>query len=304
MDDQTGNALPTDLPVDPVEALALAVRVLDEVAPRFIEGVGAKSIQNKGSRNDFATELDLELERRISESLRTETGLDVHGEEYGGPPVNEGTIWVVDPVDGTANYSLGIPTAGILVSLVHERQPVLGLTWLPLLGLSFTSIAGSRLKENGVEVPQIPDASIRDVALGLGSLNTGARATYPPAYRREVFEQLTLDAARTRKFGSTGVDLSFVASGRLSAAVSFGNFAWDNAAGASHIRSAGGVVTDLTGEPWSTDSLSILAAGPRAHAEVLDTIRQLGEPSNFLEAGRRRATPEPDSPRPWLESER
>jgi myo-inositol-1(or 4)-monophosphatase len=100
------------------------------------------------------------------------------------------------------------------------------------------------------------------------------------------------------------VDLSFVASGRLSAAVSFGNFAWDNAAGASHVRAAGGVVTDLTGEPWSTDSQSILAAGPRAHAEVLDTIRQLGEPSNFFEAGRRRATPEPESPRPWLQGGR
>ena len=104
--------------------------------------------------------------------------------------------------------------------------------------------------------------------------------------------------------GSTGVDLSFVASGRLSAAVSFGNFAWDNAAGTSHVRSAGGVVTDLAGEPWSVESQSMLAAGPRAHGEVLDTITQLGEPGNFFEAGRRRATPEPESPRPWLEEGR
>ena len=44
MDDQTGNTLPTDLPVDPAEALALAVRVLDEVSPRFIEGVDRKSV--------------------------------------------------------------------------------------------------------------------------------------------------------------------------------------------------------------------------------------------------------------------
>lgn len=302
--DQTGNTLPTDLPVDPSDALALAARILDEVAPRFVEGVGAKGIQTKGSRNDFATALDLELERRISDALREGTGLEVHGEEYGGPPVNEGTLWVVDPIDGTANYSLGIPTAGILVSLVHERQPVLGLTWLPLLGLTFTSIAGGPLKQNGEETAALPEVSVRDVALGLGSLNTGARTTYPPAYRREVFEQLSLHAARTRKFGSTGVDLSFVASGRLSAAVSFGNFAWDNAAGASHVRAAGGMVTDLAGEPWSIESQSLLAAGPRAHSEVLGIIRQLGDPGNFFEAGRRRPTPDPESPRPWLDDER
>lgn len=304
MTDQTGNTLPPDLPVDPNEALAVAVGILDEVTPRFIEGVGAEGTRIKESRTDFATELDLELERRISDALREGTGLEVHGEEYGGPPVNEGTVWVVDPIDGTANYSLGIPTTGILAALVHDRQPVLGLTWLPLLGLRFTSVAGGPLQQNGEDVPSISDVSIRDVALGLGSLNTGARATYPPAYRREVFEQLTVDAARTRKFGSTGVELSFVASSRLSSAVSFGNHAWDNAAGTSHVRAAGGVVTDLTGEPWSTDSQSLLAAGPRAHAEVLNIVRELGEPGNFFESGRRRPTTEPESQRTRLEGGR
>lgn len=304
MPDQTANILPTDLPVDPQQALEVAVRALEDVTPRFIEGVGAQPARIKESRTDFATELDLELERRITDALREGTGLEAHGEEYGGPPVNEGTVWVVDPIDGTANYSLGIPTAGILVGLVHNRQPVLGLTWLPLLGLRFTSVAGEPLKQNGEELPQIADVSIRDVALGLGSLNTGARTTYPPAYRREVFEKLTLDAARTRKFGSTGVDLAFVASSRLSAAVSFGNYAWDNAAGASHIRSAGGIVTDLAGENWSTESQSMLVAGPKAHAEVLSIVRQMGEPGNFFEAGRRRSTPEPESQRPWLDDGR
>lgn len=304
MTDQTGNTLPTGLPVDPAEALAVAVHALDEVAPRFIEGVGAEGTRTKESRLDIATDLDLELERRISDTLREGTGLEVHGEEFGGPPVHEGTLWVVDPIDGTANYSLGIHTTGILAALVHDRQPVLGLTWLPLLGLRFTSIAGGPLQQNGEDLPPISDVSIRDVALGLGSLNTGARTTYPPAYRREVFEQLTLDAARTRKFGSTGVDLSFVASSRLSSAVSFGNFAWDNAAGASHVRAAGGVVTDLTGEPWSTESQSLLAAGPRAHAEVLSIVRELGEPGNYSEAGRRRPTPEPESQRPRIQDGR
>ena len=304
MTESTGQSVPTDLPVDPDEALEAATAALDSVWQTFIDGVGAEPTRHKESRTDFATDVDLELEKRISNALRSATGLDVHGEEYGGPPVNEGTLWVVDPIDGTANYSLGIPTTGILVSLVHERQPILGLTWLPLLGMRFTSVAGGPLQENDRELPALADVSIRDVGVGLGSLNTGARATYPPAYRREVLERLTLDSARTRKFGSTGVDLSFVASGRLSAAVSFGNHAWDNAAGASHIRAAGGVVTDLAGEPWSVESQSILAAGPRAHAEVLDRITQLGDPYNFSEAGRRRSTPEPESRRPWLDSGR
>lgn len=304
MPDQTGTTLPTDLSVDPAEALAAAVRALEEVTPRFVEGVGTEGTRTKESRTDVATDLDLELERRISDALRDGTGLEVHGEEYGGPPVNEGTLWVVDPIDGTANYSLGIPTTGMLVALVHDRQPVLGLTWLPLLGLRFTSTAGGTLQENGEDVAPLRDVSVRDVALGLGSLNTGARATYPPAYRREVFERLTLDAARTRKLGSTGVDMAFVGSGRLSASISFGNYPWDNAAGVCHVRAAGGVVTDLAGEPWAIDSPSVLAAGQKAHGEVLSIVRQLGEPGNFFEAGRRWATPEPETQRPWLQDGR
>ena len=304
MTESTGQSVPTDLPVDPTEALEAATAALDSVWQSFIDGVGATPTRHKESRTDFATEIDLELEKRISNALRSSTGLDVHGEEYGGPPVNEGTLWVVDPVDGTANYSLGIPTTAILAALVHDKQPVIGLTWLPLLGMRVTSVVGGPLMENGVAVDPLRDVSIRDVALGLGSLNTGGRATYPPAYRREVFERLTLDAARTRKFGSTGVDLAFVASGRLSAAVSFGNYAWDNAAGACHVRCAGGVVTDLHGQPWAIDSSSLLAAPAQAHAEILGLVTELGDPAGYFEAGRKRPIPEADPDRRWLEAGR
>ena len=304
MTESIGQSVPTDLPVDPDEALEAATAALDSVWQTFIDGVGAEPTRHKESRTDFATDVDLELEKRISNALRSATGLDVHGEEYGGPPVNEGTLWVVDPVDGTANYSLGIPTSAILAALVHDKQPVVGLTWLPMLGMRVTSVVGGPLMENGVAVDPLKDVSIRDVALGLGSLNTGARATYPPAYRREVFERLTLDAARTRKFGSTGVDLAFVASGRLSAAVSFGNYAWDNAAGACHVRCAGGVVTDLQGQPWAIDSSSLLAASSQAHSEVLGLITELGDPAGYSEAGRKRPIPEADPGRRWLETGR
>lgn len=293
--------MPTGLPVDPEQALAVAAAALDACWHPFIDGIGAQAAQFKESPNDFATEVDLSLERTITEALREGTGLDVHGEEYGGPPVNTGTVWVLDPVDGTANYSLGIPDVAILAALIHEGQPVIGLTWLPLLGMRFTSLAGGPLVANGRELAPMPDSSIRDVAVAVGSMNTGNRGTYTPAYRREVVEHLGIRAARTRKFGSTGVDLSYVASARLSAAVTFGHYAWDNAAGACHVRSAGGVVTDIAGEDWNVDSTSLLAGSPRAHGEMLDLVRELGDPSTITEAGRRWESNLPDVERQWLE---
>lgn len=296
--------IPTNLPVDPHQALTVASTALDSVWDDFVAGLGAKATRFKESPTDFATDVDLALERRISNALRQGTGLEVHGEEYGGPPTNTGTLWVVDPIDGTANYSSGIPDCAILAALVHECQPVIGLTWLPMHGMRFTSIAGEPLMLNGKQLEPLGEISIRDKALGLGSFNTGNRTLYTPAYRREVMERLSLEAARTRKFGSTGVDMAFAASARLSAAVTFGHYAWDNAAGACHMRCAGGVVSDLEGEEWNIESQSMLAGSPKAHAEVLAIVRELGDPATVTEAGRRWTHRLPEGSRSWLEDGR
>lgn len=300
----TSYTIPTDLPVDPHEALDVARTALDSVWDEFVNGMGAKASRFKESRTDFATEVDLALERQLSRALREGTGLEVHGEEYGGPPTNTGTLWVVDPIDGTANYSAGIPDCAILIALVHERQPVLGLTWLPMQSMRFTSIAGEALYLNGEELAPMGDISIREQALGLGSFNTGNRGTYTPAYRREVMERLSLEAARTRKFGSTGVDMAYVASSRLSAAVTFGHYAWDNAAGACHVRCAGGVVSDLEGEEWHIESQSMLAGSPKAHAEVRAILSELGDPASVTEASRRWTHRLPEGSRSWLQEGR
>lgn len=120
-------------PADLSSLLAVAGEVLDVASERFVAGRGAPRSVDKGP-NDFATDLDLELERSISSELERRTGISVHGEEFGGPEADSGTVWLLDPIDGTVNYSAGLPTAGILLALVRDGDPVLGLTWLPFVG--------------------------------------------------------------------------------------------------------------------------------------------------------------------------
>ena len=83
--------------------------------------------------------------------------------------------------------------------------------------------------------------------------------------------------------GATGVDLAYTANGVLGGCVVFGHRAWDNAAGALAVQAAGGVVTDLFGNPWTIDSGSVLAGSPGAHEELLAVIAELGDPADFLE---------------------
>jgi myo-inositol-1(or 4)-monophosphatase len=81
--------------------------------------------------------------------------------------------------------------------------------------------------------------------------------------------------------GSTGIDLVYVADGILGAAISFGGYVWDHAAGVAQVRSAGGVVTDLAGKPWTPASRSVVAAAPGAHDEVLEILRTVGDPEDY-----------------------
>lgn len=261
---------------DLIALLATASEILDAASPRFAEGIGAPSSVIKG-RNDFATELDLELERTISAQLEQRTGIGVHGEEYGGPQLHSGTAWVLDPIDGTFNYSAGHPMSGMLLALVHDGQPVLGLTWLPLLDRRYAARTGGPLLLNGEPLPPLATGKLGAAMIGFGAFNVDARGRIPGQFRFDLLGPLSRLSSRVRMHGSTGIDLAFTASGVLGGCIVFGHHPWDNAAGVALVRAAGGVVTDLAGEPWSITSGSVLAAAPGVHEELLEMICTVNE---------------------------
>ena len=118
-----------------------ASAILDAATEPFLAGHRAESaVPKKG--DDFATEVDLAIERQIAAALVEATGIGVHGEEFGGPPVDSPWVWVLDPIDGTFNYAAGSPMASILLALLHDGEPVAGLTWLPFTGDRYTAVAG------------------------------------------------------------------------------------------------------------------------------------------------------------------
>ncbi|OBG64536.1 MULTISPECIES: inositol monophosphatase [unclassified Mycobacterium] len=257
-----------------------ASAILDDATEPFLAGHRADSaVQKKG--NDFATDVDLAIERQVVGALEESTGIGVHGEEYGGADVDSEWVWVLDPVDGTFNYAAGSPMAGILLGLLHHGDPVAGLTWLPFVDQRYTAVVGGPLMKNGVAQPPLADIDLADALIGAGSFSADARGRFPGRYRIAVLENLSRVSSRLRMHGSTGLDLAYVADGVLGGSISFGGHVWDHAAGVALVRAAGGVVTDVHGEPWTPASDSALAAGPRAHAEILEVLRSTGRPEDF-----------------------
>jgi myo-inositol-1(or 4)-monophosphatase len=260
--------------------VAQASAILDDAAHPFLAGHRADSaVRKKG--NDFATEVDLAIERQVVAALVEATGIGVHGEEFGGSDVNSAWVWVLDPVDGTFNYAAGSPMAGILLGLLHDGEPVAGLTWLPFIDQRYTAVAGGPLYKNGSAQPPLASIDLADALIGAGSFSADARGRFPGRYRIAVLESLSRVSSRLRMHGSTGLDLAYVADGILGAAVVFGGEVWDHAAGVALVRAAGGVVTTLAGDPWTPASRSVLAAGTAVHAEILEILRGVGRPEDY-----------------------
>lgn len=255
---------------DPRELVAFAESAVDHVSDLFIKGLGSPPALFKGE-GDFATEVDLRIEQELRATLGQLTGIEVYGEESGGS-LSE-TMWVIDPIDGTANYSAGNPMCGILVSLVHESRPVAAVADFPLLrrrlvgaeGGTFRSFggpsAGSIVAEDNAE-----DSGVSHGLVGCSSyLSTG------------IFHGLRETGLRPRMTGSVGLDNAFVAQGVFDGTVNFSPHAWDNAAGALLVKAAGGVVTDARGEEWNAYSTSFVAGSARAHETILEVISQYSE---------------------------
>jgi myo-inositol-1(or 4)-monophosphatase len=264
-----------------LEALvAEASAILDVAAKPFVAGHRADSVVSKRG-DDFATKVDLAIERQVVDALMSATGIPVHGEEFGGADLESEWVWVLDPVDGTFNYAAGLPMAAILLGLLHDGEPVAGLTWLPFMNERYAAVAGGPVMKNGVPQPPLTHTDLPASIIGVGTFNADSRGRFPGRYRVAVLEELSRVSSRMRMHGATGIDLAYVADGVLGGSISFGDHVWDYAAGVALVRAAGGVVTSLDGEQWTPKSRSALAAAPGVHGQLLDMLHSVGPPDAY-----------------------
>jgi myo-inositol-1(or 4)-monophosphatase len=260
--------------------VAEASAILDISAKPFIAGHRADSAVVKRG-DDFATKVDLAIERQVVDALMSATGIPVHGEEFGGADLESEWVWVLDPVDGTFNYAAGLPMAAILLGLLHDGEPVAGLTWLPFMNERYAAVAGGPVMKNGVPQRPLTRTDLTASIIGVGTFNADSRGRFPGRYRVAVLEELSRVSSRMRMHGATGIDLAYVADGVLGGSISFGDHVWDHAAGVALVRAAGGVVTSLNGERWTPESRSALAAAPGVHGQLLDMLHSVGRPDDY-----------------------
>ena len=196
------------------------------------------------------TVADKGAERALRAQLRAMwPGDTVFGEEYGGSIARKGRCWLVDPIDGTASYVLGMPMFGTLVSLVVDGEPVFGCIHLP--ALKETTYAanglGCWLTRDGGRSRRVrvaPARALSAAKVGLTSFKERNLAHRPGAW---AVTDLSRRVGRLRLVGDC-VQYPLLCRGALDAAIDPLMKPWDIAALVPCVLEAGGSISDLNGE--------------------------------------------------------
>ncbi len=248
----------------------LAVRAGDVVTRYFGTGV---AVQMKGWA-DPVTVADKESEALIRAALQQRfpsDGLD--GEEEGRRPGSSGRLWLIDPLDGTADFAGGLPIFAVVLTLVDAGDPTvafLNVTYDPIRHEMFYAVSGGGAFLDG---RSIRVARGDDLAGALVHLHFSNQQKIWAA-SMELTRRITAVAPHARNIGSSALAQAYVAAGRLDGHVKVTSGAYDIVGGNLLIAEAGGVVTGLDGGPWRFRG-SLLAASATLHPKILELTRNL-----------------------------
>jgi myo-inositol-1(or 4)-monophosphatase len=247
-----------------------AARAAIDQALSHLQGAPSETRTYKTDR-DYATETDYAIEdalRRLLAQLTPEVGF--LGEEHGFTGSRD-TYWCLDPIDGTTNYSRGLPAFGVSLALVAHAVPVAGEIALPALGERYATRSESAHR-NDVPVMVSDTSTLADALVSLGDFATGPAGPDKNRQRLRTVTQLADRIGRVRMFGSAAVDLAWLAAGHIDGVVIHSNKPWDMAAGVAIARASGATVTHHDGSPYTVDGPDILAAAPGVHSAWLDLL--------------------------------
>ncbi len=219
--------------------LALARELLREAGARARHMAGRRAelaVARKGPQ-DFVTALDREIEALVRDALRRAFPDDAFlGEEEGGRAA--GRAWILDPIDGTANFLRGIPYWSITLALVEGGRPVAGWVYDPVHDELFEARAGAGAFRDGVPLRASAVAAPGEACIGLSHTFRVPKAAY-----LALLEGLLDAGFDHRRLGSAALGLAHVADGRLEGTVFLAANVWDVLGGMLLVREAGGVTT-------------------------------------------------------------
>lgn len=220
----------------------LAVRLAREAGDYAVDRASTTLTEQKGFGTDIVTEVDRECERRIIAGIREHYPEHrVVGEESGHHgPEDSKTLWLVDPLDGTNNYAIGVGLFGVCITAVTAGNPVVAVVHDSVNAQTTTAIAGRGAHSDGLRL-EMGDAA--DLRMATVSWVQGYGVTHADVFRTKAFNLLEKNCKRVLRTWSPEIDYGLLARGRTDAVLAYCNEPWDLLGGLEIAREAGGVVS-------------------------------------------------------------
>lgn len=219
---------------------------------------------------DLVTDVDVLSEQLVSSRLLAEFPTHtILGEESGTRMGHDERYrWIVDPLDGTTNYTHGFPLYCVSIGFEIDGHMALGVAYVPSLDELFVAQANGGATLNGRPIHVSSTPILRQSMLATGFPYD--RARLPRALRS--FSELSQQSQSVRRVGSAVLDLCYVACGRFDGYWEHDVKPWDMAAGALMVREAGGTLSGTDGSAFSIDSGQVLASNTRLHPALLEAL--------------------------------
>lgn len=192
-------------------------------------------------------------------------------EESGEKDKDSDYTWIIDPLDGTTNFTMHHPLFAVSIALLYKNEIVLGLTYNPLTEEMYWAIKGQGAFKNNKKIRLSTETDFKKSVItychGTGSSNT------KKAYK--LYKHFHNISHHCRHFGCTSMELAMLASGNTECYVVTGAKLWDVAAGIILVSEAGGKVSDWQNKKWNIKSKNILAASKKMHPKCLKELRSI-----------------------------
>jgi len=246
--------------------LRVAIKAARAGAKYTLKFFGKNQQVEKKKDNTVVTEIDKQSERIIKEKIR-ENFPDARfvGEETGGIPTAKGSFWTIDPIDGTRHFTRNTPLWSILIALITNGKPQIGVSYMPCLDELLYAQKGKGTFINNEKVHVSNASRMSNSLFMFGSIRFFKD--------RDSLLKLIDACASSRSFVSP-YEYHLLASGRCEIVVDAYGKIWDFAPFKVIIEEAGGRITRFDGEEWSLEGIGAVMTNGILHDEVIKILNK------------------------------
>lgn len=221
---------------------------------------------------DFVTASDKNVEKILIEELqKARPNYSILSEEIGKIENDISFKWIIDPIDGTANFLHGIPHFAISVALEQDKEIICGIIFDPIKDEMFLAEKGNGSYLNNQRIRVSARSKLKDSIIFTGGprINYKDRELSLNEYKKFSSKVLI----PIRKMGSAALDMAYVAAGRCDGFWQRNLQYWDYAAGIILVKEAGGFVTDFEGNKQFVENETILATNSKINKEMMEVLK-------------------------------